>query len=272
MPQPYYLSSEELRAVQMVELELLCEVDRICRKCNITYRIISGTLIGAVRHKGFIPWDDDADVGFLRCEYEQFREACKTELDTSRFYFQDHTVTPGYRWGYGKLRRKNTSFVRLGQEHMPYEQGIFIDLMPFDNIPDNYLLRCVHCFRSFLYRKCFWSEVGKYTSRGFLRFVYVLLNKITAKALYSGYDRFVERGNKKQTKRIRIIAFPVPSKEHGYLREWWTNTTEIVFEAHSFITVAKWHDYLTFKYKDYMRLPPEDKRKIHPVSELRVDR
>ena len=139
MKQGYMMSSDELRAVQLTELELLCEVDRICRKCGITYRIVAGTLLGAVRHGGFIPWDDDADVAFLREEYEQFRSACETELDTSRFYFQDHRNTPGYRWGYGKLRRKGAELIRLNQEHMPYEQGIFIDLFPVDNVQDNIL-------------------------------------------------------------------------------------------------------------------------------------
>ena len=109
--------------MQMIQLEMLAEVDRICRKCNIHYNIIAGTLLGAVRHGGYIPWDDDADVAFLRPEYEKFRIACETELDGERFYFQDHRNTKGYRWGYGKLRRKGTLFVREHQEHMPYEQN-----------------------------------------------------------------------------------------------------------------------------------------------------
>ena len=90
-----HLNETQLRQLQMTELELLEEVDRICKKCNIHYNIIAGTLLGAVRHGGFIPWDDDADVALLRPEYEKFRKACETELDTSRFYFQDHRNTPG---------------------------------------------------------------------------------------------------------------------------------------------------------------------------------
>ena len=102
------LDKSTLRKLQLVELEMLIELDRICRKNNIKYTIIGGTLIGALRNKGFIPWDDDIDVAMLRSEYEKFRDACKKDLDKTRFYFQDHRNTKGYRWGYGKLRRKDS--------------------------------------------------------------------------------------------------------------------------------------------------------------------
>ena len=70
------LTKEQLRQLQLIQLEMLVEVDRICKKCNIHYSIIAGTLLGAVRHGGYIPWDDDADVALLRPEYEKFRMAC----------------------------------------------------------------------------------------------------------------------------------------------------------------------------------------------------
>ena len=124
------LSREQLREVQLTELEMLEEVHRICEKRKIPYVIIAGTLLGAVRHGGFIPWDDDVDVALLRKDYERFRKACGEELDTDRFVFQDDRNTPGYRWGYGKLRRKHTLFLREYQEDMPYFQGIFLDVFP----------------------------------------------------------------------------------------------------------------------------------------------
>ena len=187
-----HLNETQLRQLQMTELELLEEVDRICKKCNIHYNIIAGTLLGAVRHGGFIPWDDDADVALLRPEYEKFRKACETEPDTSRFYFQDHRNTPGYRWGYGKLRRKDTLFLREHQEHMPYDQGVFIDVFPLDYVPDNYGLRRLHNFKCFIYRKFFWSEVGRVADQSaFLRGVYKLMSKVPERTLKKSFDRFV---------------------------------------------------------------------------------
>ena len=187
----YNLSEAELRELQMIEVEMLVEVDRICKKCGIKYCISAGTLLGAVRHKGFIPWDDDADVAFLRPEYEKFREACETELDHDRFYFQDYRNTKGYRWGYGKLRRKNTKFIRLHQEYMPYEQGVFIDIMPYDNVPDNILARKVHNFKCFMYRKCFWAPLGKNQEEGIKKVAYKILDKIPDKKLYASFNRFL---------------------------------------------------------------------------------
>ncbi|WP_297968039.1 phosphorylcholine transferase LicD, partial [uncultured Anaerovibrio sp.] len=102
------MSPAELKKLQETQMELIAEVDRICKKCNIKYNMVGGTMLGAIRHKGYIPWDDDADIGFLREGYEKFREACKTELDHEKFYMQDLRDTKGYRWGYGKLRRRGT--------------------------------------------------------------------------------------------------------------------------------------------------------------------
>ena len=82
----YQITEEELKQIQNIQLELIGEVDRICKKKGIHYNMVGGTMLGAIRHKGHIPWDDDADIGFLREEYEKFREACRTELDTERFY------------------------------------------------------------------------------------------------------------------------------------------------------------------------------------------
>jgi lipopolysaccharide cholinephosphotransferase len=269
MAQVYYMSPEELRSVQLIELELLCEVDRICRMCRIDYRIAAGTLLGAVRHGGYIPWDDDADVHFTRVEYEQFREACKHHLNNDKYYFQDQQSTPGYRWGYGKLRRKNTLFIRDNQEHMPYDQGIFIDLFIDDYVPDNYIKRCVCAFKGLLYRKAFWSVIGREVSGRLGKIIYTALSKIPEDKLKTSYARF-ERKHTKKTNWVRPLTFPMPNRNFGYPGKWWDTFCEIEFEGVRFLTFKEVEPYLEFKYGDYRSLPPEGDRKVHPISTLKL--
>lgn len=270
-PQRHILSEAELRAVQLIELEMLVEVDRICKKHKIHYNIIAGTLLGAVRHGGYIPWDDDADVAMLRPEYEKFRRACKAELDTSRFYFQDHRNTEGYRWGYGKLRRKDTLFLREHQEHMPYEQGVFIDIFPLDGVPDNYFRRSIQNLECFCVRKLLWARVGKIAEKNFWkRQLYALLDKISEQDIFRHYREMVRRANRRKTRMVRILTFPTPNDEWGYYRCWYENSADTEFEGIIFQGIKDYDSYLSFKFGDYMELPPMEERKVHPVSGLRV--
>ena len=269
--QEYHISEEELKTIQEIQQELIGEVKRICKKCGIHFCMVGGTMLGAVRHSGYIPWDDDADIGFLRTEYEKFREACRTELDQEKYYMQDLRDTPGYRWGYGKLRRKDTEFIRLGQEFVPYEQGISIDLMPFDNVPDNRCIRRIHFFQCFLYRKLFWSEVGSREEENPLkRFSYQLMRLIPMRAVIKSYQRFIDRGRKKKTKLVRILTFPTPRGVAGYERRWYTSLSRYRFGSMILPGARDYEGYLRVKYGNYMELPPEDKRKTHPISRLRL--
>lgn len=265
----YQLSQKELREIQLIQLELICEVDRICKKHNIIYNMVGGTMLGAIRHKGYIPWDDDADIGFLREEYEKFRMICRKELDKDRFYFQDFRDIRGYRWGYGKLRRKGTEFIRLNQEFMPYEQGIAIDIMPFDNVPDAIWGKRIHMFICFVFRKIFWSAVGRKVEPNVgKKFLYKILYKIPEKALIKVYQEFIELCNRKITKQVRILTFPTPKQVYGYKREWYTDLAEYDFEGKRFPGAKDYDGYLSIKYKNYMEWPPIEKRKTHSISKL----
>ncbi|MCI9535098.1 MAG: LicD family protein [Lachnospiraceae bacterium] len=267
----YHISEEELKQIQAIQQDLIQEVARICRKCGIHFNMVGGTMLGAIRHKGYIPWDDDADIGFLRTEYEKFREACKSELNHEKYYMQDLRDTEGYRWGYGKLRRKNTEFIRLNQEFMPYGQGISIDLMPFDNVPDSFLARRIHFFRCFLYRKLFWSEVGSRSEKNiWIRFLYKGMRLIPMKQIVKSYQRFIDSGQKKKTRLVRILTFPTPKKVYGYERRWYTQLQPYPFGEMMLPGAKDYDGYLQVKYGNYMELPPIEKRKTHPVSKLKL--
>ena len=269
--QQYDISEEELKQIQSVQQELIREVERICNKCNIHFNMVGGTMLGAIRHKGYIPWDDDADIGFLRTEYEKFRKACKKELNHEKYYMQDLRDTEGYRWGYGKLRRKETEFVRMNQEFMPYEQGIFIDLMPFDNVPDGWLTKRIHFFRCFLYRKLFWSEVGSRAELNrWKRAAYKIMRRIPMKLILKSYQQFIDDGQRKKTQSVRILTFPTPKGIYGYERRWYTQLSKYQFGDMQLPGARDYDGYLRVKYGNYMELPPTEKQKTHPVSKLKL--
>ena len=266
-----HLTDRELRQLQLIELELLLEADRICKKCGIHYNIIAGTMLGAVRHGGFIPWDDDVDIALLRPEYQRFREACKTELNTDRYYFQDHTATPGYRWGYGKLRMRDTLFLREHQEHMPYEQGVFIDVFPLDAVPDSHAGRLLVNAECYFVRKLLWARVGKIADpRPGMRRLYAVLDGIPEKRVLKRLDGMTASASKRNSDWVRILMFPTPNWQCGYRKAWYSGQENISFEGYQFPGVESPDDYLKFKFGDYMTLPPENRRKTHPVSSLRL--
>lgn len=273
MAERYYMTQEELHMLQETETELLREVDRICRKCKIHYNMVGGTMLGAIRHGGYIPWDDDADLGFLRAEYEKFRKACQTELDTEKYYFQEIRDTEGYRWGYAKLRKKNTKFVRLGQEFMPYEQGVFIDLFPLDNVPDTWILRKIHYFICFLLRKFLWSEVGYRTEKNkIIKRVYGIMRLVPRKTLIAWYERLIRMNAGRKTEMVRILTFPTPKNTYGFYRKWFLKQRRYRFGTITLTGAKDYEGYLKHKFGDYMELPSESERKAHPISELKLEK
>ena len=102
------ITPAEVKLMQKIQLDILREVDRICQLENIQYGIDGGTLLGAVRGQGFIPWDPDIDVIMLREEYEKFYQACKKYLNKDKYFLQEERTDDVYRWGFTKIRRNNT--------------------------------------------------------------------------------------------------------------------------------------------------------------------
>ncbi len=273
MGQAYEISNSELKQLQKIELEMLTEFDRICRKHQIKYSLDGGTLLGAVRHQGFIPWDDDIDVIMRREEYFKFRKACKRELDRARFFLQDYLSDPGYRWGYAKLRRNGTEFIRMGQEHLEQHSGIFMDIFVADNVPDAYISRRVHHFFCFLIRKALYSEVGKYNEGNpFVRRVYRVLSKIPRNSLFHLRNGLAARANRRPSELISHYTLEYPKHcRYGLPGKCFDELEELEFEGKRFYGFRDYHLYLSTYYGDYMTLPPKEKQKPHlTVSRLKL--
>lgn len=134
---PSAKAEERLREVQSKALEVAEEIDRVCRELGIGYFICGGTLLGCVRHGGFIPWDDDMDIGMLRADYQKFLECAPRVMDMRRFFLQTRESDPSIPYLYSKVRMNGTSYPTEYSRFREFHQGIGIDIFPFDDLPSD---------------------------------------------------------------------------------------------------------------------------------------
>ena len=129
------LTQAQLGQVQKLELELLLEVDRICRKHQLKYSLGYGTLLGAIRHGGFIPWDDDVDILMLREDYERFKVICQSELNRDKYFYQSQETDANYWYLFNKIRINQTVFKEAALAHHEIHHGLYLDIFPLDYLP-----------------------------------------------------------------------------------------------------------------------------------------
>jgi len=265
----YKLTPHEFKRMKLIELDLLVEFDRVCRLHEIPYCLCCGSQLGRVRHGGFIPWDDDIDIAMMREDYELFKSKAMADLNPQICFFQDHSTDHEYRWGYAKLRRVGTKYIRTGQEHCKYKTGVFIDILPLDDVPKWLPFQILQDWYCFCIRKILWSEVGKKNERGFLKFWYKLLSLIPTNFVFSMLSLVITKNNNHTSNNVRALMFPAPGIEYntiplrqryGMPKIWFAETIDCLFEGRTVKEMKYAHEYLQYKYGDYMKLPPEDKR------------
>ncbi len=258
----HIITDEELKNLQQIELEMLLEIDRICRSNDIKYSVDGGSLLGAVRHKGFIPWDDDADVIMLRHEYARFKRACRQELDKDRFFLQDYRTDPEYRWGWAKLRRKDTSYIRAGQENQNYQDGIFLDIFVVDNVPDGWLSRRLHYLACFVIRKGLYSVVGRNNEPNpVIRKIYEFMSLIPKNTYFKARNALAKSLHGKRTELISHYMYHYPKRcLYGLPRVCFDEMIDMDFEGYIVRGFKEYDLYLTKLYGDYMKLPPKEQQ------------
>ena len=267
------MEHNDLRKVQLAQLDLLKEVDRICKKNAISYFLTGGSALGAVRHSGFIPWDDDLDIGMLRAEYERFRVACSSELDND-YEYQDWDCDEGYGLCFAKLRIKGTHFVEKQTVDSSADNGIFIDIFPYDKVSQSISIEKRDCRKLYLWKRVILAK------KGYLPVEDSIYRKLT----YILLKRFYPANVDKVKKRILGLALNNQRADTNYVvtyggaygywkerikEEWVSSTVNMKFED-TVVPVAKGVKYyLTQIYGNYMELPPIDKRENrHGIIEL----
>ena len=256
---------EELseKEIKEIEVSLLAKLDSFCATHGISYFIHGGTLLGAVRHKGFIPWDDDIDVSMPRDDYEKFKLLVKES--SCSFGFIDGSDHNSYR-AYGKIYDQLT-VVKVKDANFS-QYGLFIDIFPLDNLSNNKkkALKFVNqCHRlTTIYRLASFSKIVK-SGNGLKN----CAKNITCQFVkITGHRFWINKLNKKAVKfkdiRTRYISNVLsPNYIHVYEKEWFKETVRIPFETIEVNAPAGYKKLLQTMYGDYMKLPPAEKRVSH---------
>lgn len=265
-----------LRQLQLAELEILRELDRVCRKHGLRYYIVGGTLIGAVRHKCFIPWDDDIDVSMPRADFDKLLEVAPSEF-SDKLFLQNQKTEKGCYFYYAKLRLNGTYFGEDKFEHINMHKGIFIDVFPLDYIPSQtalqkFIFRGFSCLTGFICSKEKTSEfLYKNMSLPFIvsfRLLQCLLPKCLLKSMRKTLGKI---SNALSDKKLLASL----SGFHGYPMEiapteWWGDGCDIEFEGYTFKAPSQYDTLLTHMFGDYMELPPVEARVNHTVESDKI--
>lgn len=279
------LSGETLKDLQRTLLEILQDFADICKKYGFYYSICGGTALGAVRHGGFIPWDDDIDVFMLRKDYEKFLEIFKVEL-SEKYYLKSMETTPEIGMPITQLMKRGTIF-RTTNSLPEDDTGVYIDICILDNAPDNIIIRTIHGIISDFKGLCL-SCARFYWQRTKLLDMYVgtedkvlkvIKTKIRIGKLlsYRSLDEWATSYSKWNARcknnKSEFVVCPTGIKHYFgeiFPRKIYCVTVPIKFENSEFQIIENYDWALKRLYGDYMQIPPEDKRETHFVLELKL--
>ena len=247
------------------QMDLLIELDRVCTKHNIRYFLTAGTLIGAVRHDGFIPWDDDIDVGMLREDYDRLRKVCDEDLDPA-YFLHDWTSDPASPHPFYKLKIRGTHYPEMLAAKSDMNDCIYIDIFPYDNAPDGEFLRKLHHINRYLIKKilllrCNFDLSGNRAGRKILYGALKFLSRVRSiEGWKKAYTRNQQKYNDRSTEKVVSLGGAYSYARESIPRTVVEKTIPHIFEGRGFQSPEGYDAFLRNCYGDYMQLPPEEQR------------
>lgn len=268
-----------VKDIQKIELEILDELDRICKLKQIPYQLAYGTLLGAVRHKGFIPWDDDIDVFMERNDYERFLQEGAPELG-NEYFLQTCYTDPNTVIQFAKIRKKGTIYAERSDSASVICNGIWVDIFPLDHVRPGTLADWYQRLRIAIYYGIITSSVKnrikscQSVSKKCLRFVFSGLLRIIPKRMFDKrFQSVVRKYSSGETGYLAHLTNGISSgMQHSYIVPSgdYYHMTKLEFCKRMYPVPEDYDHVLTILYGDYMRLPQEEKR--YPMHEgLKVE-
>ncbi len=256
-----------IEQVQRYETEILDEIHRVCRKNHLRYSLAYGTLIGAVRHQGFIPWDDDIDLMMPRKDYEKLLRIWKKEADP-RYIIQSYRTDYDYTNNFAKVRKDHTTFIQdEGELQKRYHRGIFVDIFPADRLAPGAISEKIQycaCAVNLLFSRGYTS--GDEGWRGKAEKAMLRIPRYLQIALRDWSEKIMVRWNRRSKKKY-FCACTIQNCSIYYPADMFDTLKRIPFGGRKYYSVVDTDAFLRPDYGDYMQLPPVEERvwKHHPL-------
>lgn len=265
------MQTGDLNKLHQVQLEMLDEIDRLCSRHGLSYWLDSGTALGAVRHGGFIPWDDDVDIGMMREDYNKFLDIAKEEMSKD-YVIQDNVSEPTYHNFHVKIRKLNTIYPQSYNSNYKY-RGIQLDIFPFDFAPNDTIKTKKKFKKLQKYRAlCDMAARTVLSHNPIKRLVQLIIKIIPTSAYRNRFERLCQKYNVSPTPYVTSHTYRMQRQKVRIFRtEDMVPVKRIAFEDREYSIMNNTDAYLKIMYGDYMKLPPEDKRECHLVGEIIFD-
>lgn len=247
------------------------DIDELCTKHHINYSLDGGSLIGAVRHQGFIPWDDDFDIDMTREDYNKFVKVCNRYLN-DKYFLQTYDTDQNYPMGHSKILLKGTVVIEEGTEKCKYQRGVFIDIFPWDNVPDNRLLEILqrtitYFIIKILHQKCnsgFPKGISGIKRCGY-HFLKIISPFFSRKHLIIVLKKWLTLFPN-STENVACMVGKMGYKKTKMERAIFNDYIRVPFEDRSYYAVGKYDSMLKKIYGNYMLFPPQEERYSHNFS------
>jgi len=255
---------QTLDKLHKTELEIMDEFVRICKKHQLSYFLTGGTMLGAIRHAGFIPWDDDIDIGMTRKDYDLFIKYAQVELN-QKYFLDCHETNKEYYLPFAKIRKNNTIFDEEDSHHLNNHKGIFIDIIPFENAAKQDSIK--QKIQAILVRNItdtmfYKTKIRKLNKSRHPLFVAVL--SIFPKYGLMKFQKKLLKMNKDDNSEYMVaLAGTYGYQKETMKRSIFLPTKKINFEDREYFGMNNPDGYLTRIFGNYMELPPKEKRRNH---------
>lgn len=262
------MDQEQRKQVQFIQFSIAKAFDQFCSSNDINYWLEGGSLLGAIRHEGPIPWDDDFDVAMLRKDYEKFLELFQHTQENSLFFIQNWDTDDSYPHAFSKLGLKGSLYKENAVSTTNFEQAIFIDIFPYDNAPNSVIARKIQKNSTRILRKTYSLKSGvglkfnkKVSGKRLGSYLLLMIGNIIGKQLLK--KRLYKTATKYRftdTKYIYSVGTSYKYEKKLFLKEWVQNTTRVQYKNYKFSAPKEWEKYLTHVFGDYMELPSKEKQ------------